>query len=389
MTDNLGAGLWYVTMVKFGDMVSPPSSPDCLRANRQKVKYGILSTPTLTRDLQHWETLYVAGRLHKPVLTLACAPSLSGPDGPLAANTRAALALALLQLPGTFTELALWEKIAGISYSGDPRMSVPGAENPEKVRNIVRGPGVLGAFRGLYAPHLGSVGLRWAAEPSSAGAGARAAEGGEKGLGGGEQEMVGGVLGGGHKGAVVSVHSGDKAMVGSALGGGHSPGVVGVHDAGMAGGVLGGGHEGGVVCEHKKTAVADDTPAHTWHGDGSALLTQPTTPEHAGALLASLPLRVRQRLAAHFRPTVAAALISREVAAERRDVRERRRAAAAAKESRALYDDEEFWRRVAGQKGFVEVVNNGESGVGRWYEVGLVGVGGGEKRGRWRSGRAG
>jgi translocator assembly and maintenance protein 41 len=77
-------------------------------------------------------------------------------------NLRAALSTALLQLPRQFTELQLWEQIAGISYSGDPRMSVPGAENPEKVKNIVRGPGNLAGFRDLYRPILEEMGgLQW------------------------------------------------------------------------------------------------------------------------------------------------------------------------------------------------------------------------------------
>lgn len=33
-------------------------------------------------------------------------------------------------------------------------MSVPGAENPEKVRNIVRGEGALEGFRAMYGPLL-------------------------------------------------------------------------------------------------------------------------------------------------------------------------------------------------------------------------------------------
>ncbi|KAL1411496.1 Mitochondrial translocator assembly and maintenance protein 41 [Vanrija albida] len=149
LTESFGAGLWYVTMVKFGDL---------------EVKYGVISTPTLTKDLENWTTLYVAGRLHKPVLTLALNPALRPA---LEVNTHSALALALLQLPPgkEFSELALWEQIAGISYSGDPRMSVPGAENPEKVKNIVRGEGVLDGFRSLYGPHLATaVGLRWAGD---------------------------------------------------------------------------------------------------------------------------------------------------------------------------------------------------------------------------------
>ena len=50
-------------------------------------------------------------------------------------------------------------KIAGLSYSGDPRMSVPGAENPEKVRNIVTGPGSLLGFRHLYGEVLTQSGV--------------------------------------------------------------------------------------------------------------------------------------------------------------------------------------------------------------------------------------
>lgn len=67
-----------------------------------------------------------------------------------------AFALALLQLPHQtpFTEYELWEQITGISYSGDPRMSVPGAENPQKVKNIVRGDGNLQGFRELYGPFI-------------------------------------------------------------------------------------------------------------------------------------------------------------------------------------------------------------------------------------------
>lgn len=50
--------------------------------------------------------------------------------------------------------MALWEQIAGISYSGDPRMSIPGAENPQKVKNIVRGEGVQSGLREMYKPSL-------------------------------------------------------------------------------------------------------------------------------------------------------------------------------------------------------------------------------------------
>jgi mitochondrial translocator assembly and maintenance protein 41 len=52
-------------------------------------------------------------------------------------NLTSAVRAALLTLPSDFTEIELFERIAGISYSGDPRMLLP-MENRGKVGNIVR-----------------------------------------------------------------------------------------------------------------------------------------------------------------------------------------------------------------------------------------------------------
>lgn len=77
----------------------------------------------------------------------------------LSQNTHAALSTALLLLPPRFTELDLYTRIAGISYAGDPRMSVPGAENPDKVRNIVSGEGAREGMRGLYGGAMARLGV--------------------------------------------------------------------------------------------------------------------------------------------------------------------------------------------------------------------------------------
>lgn len=118
------------------------------------MKYGVISTPSLQKDLSNWETLYISGRLQKPHLPLLPPSSLTSP---LEVNKKTALSLALILLGPRFTENQLWEKIAGISYAGDPRMSIPGAENPEKVRNIVRGEGALEGFRVMYGDLLSAV----------------------------------------------------------------------------------------------------------------------------------------------------------------------------------------------------------------------------------------
>lgn len=142
--ESWGAGLWYVTMV---------------RVHGLEVKYGVVSSSTLVQDLEQWKTLYVAGRLQKPVLVLRETPEIGAA---LSANLRYALSYALLLLPERFSEFELWEKITSISYSGDPRMNIPGGENPRKIQNIVRGKNVLEGFRSLYANHVGRVGLRFA-----------------------------------------------------------------------------------------------------------------------------------------------------------------------------------------------------------------------------------
>jgi translocator assembly and maintenance protein 41 len=110
------------------------------------VKYGVVNIETLCRELSEWNSLYIAGRMHKPVKILRNDPRVLLSNH---VNLLSAVRVALLLLPETFSEHQLYTTIAGLSYMGDPRMSLP-AENPYKVANIVNSQ--LANFRRLYLP---------------------------------------------------------------------------------------------------------------------------------------------------------------------------------------------------------------------------------------------
>ena len=60
----------------------------------------MIAAQDLGRDLRDWDQLYVAGRMQKPVLTLRRDATLAEANR---GNVDAALAAALLLLPGRFT----------------------------------------------------------------------------------------------------------------------------------------------------------------------------------------------------------------------------------------------------------------------------------------------
>ncbi|KAF9186860.1 Mitochondrial translocator assembly and maintenance protein 41 [Haplosporangium sp. Z 767] len=130
--ERLGAGVYFNPFVEVNGMT---------------VKYGVVSIDTLCNDLLNWETMYLAGRLHKPVKIL-----LDDPRTRLSnqVNLFNATRVALLSLPKRFTSEELFTKIAGLSYLGDFRMSI--GENPHKVQNIVNAQ--LSQFHRLYDPLL-------------------------------------------------------------------------------------------------------------------------------------------------------------------------------------------------------------------------------------------
>ncbi|XP_043207787.1 phosphatidate cytidylyltransferase, mitochondrial-like [Amphibalanus amphitrite] len=111
------------------------------------IKYGVISTAALLSDLLDWDTLYVAGRLHKPCRILR-PPASDDLSTALRLNLQSALHTALLLLPSHFSERELYTKIASLSYIGDFRMWV--GEDKNKVSNIVDGQ--LQEFSELYAP---------------------------------------------------------------------------------------------------------------------------------------------------------------------------------------------------------------------------------------------
>ena len=131
LQDKWGAGVYFNPYVT---------------VNGTLIKYGVVNLDTLYKDLSEWDTLYLAGRLQKPVKILRDDPRIRLANQ---INLISAVRTALLLLPETFTEQSLYNTIAGISYLGDPRMSL-GAENLNKVSNIVKHQ--LPNFRRLYAP---------------------------------------------------------------------------------------------------------------------------------------------------------------------------------------------------------------------------------------------
>ena len=131
--DRFGAGVYFNPYIT---------------VNGTMIKYGVVNLDTLSSDLSEWNTLYLAGRLQKPVKILRDDPRVRLANQ---VNLLSALRTALLMLPENFTERQLYERIAGLSYMGDPRMNPYfSGENPHKVSNIVGAQ--LPGFRQLYVP---------------------------------------------------------------------------------------------------------------------------------------------------------------------------------------------------------------------------------------------
>ncbi|CAE6459105.1 unnamed protein product [Rhizoctonia solani] len=137
-------GLWFNPYVKVKDGVT--------------IKYGVTTVDNLCADLLGWKSLYMAGRMHKPIRIIKDDSRVRLTQQ---VNLTSAVRAALLTLPERFNEKELFERITGISYAGDPRMSF--AENPHKVRNIVNAQQA--QFRELYHRLVvGLPGVHWSGQ---------------------------------------------------------------------------------------------------------------------------------------------------------------------------------------------------------------------------------
>ncbi|TFK52422.1 Mmp37-domain-containing protein [Heliocybe sulcata] len=127
-----------------------------------RIKYGVTTVDNLCSDLLNWRTLYLAGRMHKPIRIIKDDPRVRLTQQ---VNLVSAVRAALLTLPTEFSETQLFERIAAISYEGDPRMRLP-AENRNKVANIVRKQSP--QFKELYHRLVvGLPGVHWPSHAST------------------------------------------------------------------------------------------------------------------------------------------------------------------------------------------------------------------------------
>jgi mitochondrial translocator assembly and maintenance protein 41 len=131
-------------------------------------KYGVVQLDHLLDDLKNWRYLYLAGRLHKPTVTITTTGNIYGDDNNNSNENDDGTARILVEeaqqltnLPNALvTALALLQEeedddgavavaaddvnvfttIASLSYTGDPRVRF-GAEDPHKVQSLVFGGG--------------------------------------------------------------------------------------------------------------------------------------------------------------------------------------------------------------------------------------------------------
>ena len=122
---------------------------------KKSIKYGVISRNDLIADLLDWESLYVAGRLHKPVNIIHKSPRNVDAELHMALrmNLKNALHTSMLLLPEKFTEQMLYDTLCGLSYNGDFRMTF--GEDKDKVKKISKGS--FDELKQIYAKQLSKM----------------------------------------------------------------------------------------------------------------------------------------------------------------------------------------------------------------------------------------
>ncbi|KAJ3360219.1 Mitochondrial translocator assembly and maintenance protein 41 [Allomyces javanicus] len=119
-----GAGVYYNPYVEIDGVM---------------VKYGVVGIDRLCSDLTEWDTLYLAGRMHKPIQVLRHDSRVLLCQRKNLVNALRVVFLmhATTDPTAPLAEDELYRRVAGLSYLGDFRMRFKYLENPHKVANMV------------------------------------------------------------------------------------------------------------------------------------------------------------------------------------------------------------------------------------------------------------
>ncbi len=140
-SQNIGSGVYFNAMIDL-----PARGIGSKGLGSVKIKYGVASTDSVLRDLIDWSSLYVAGRLHKPVETLVEDQGIEeAQEQNLSSAVRTAIMLLLERNAArlvrtnevSFSASQLFHTICSLSYTGDVRVGI--AEDAKKVDRILDG----------------------------------------------------------------------------------------------------------------------------------------------------------------------------------------------------------------------------------------------------------
>lgn len=105
-----------------------------IKENSEKFKYGVIESQDFRSSLETWDSFFIAGRFHKPILEIKSEESLRQN---IFLNRQNAFMIACLLSNSITTKDEVLKILCSLSYLGDARMVF--AENPRKIDNIVSG----------------------------------------------------------------------------------------------------------------------------------------------------------------------------------------------------------------------------------------------------------